>query len=473
MRPRRLILALLALPALACAGEALSPQPSTAQAQMATRDERRPDQPITLDIAGHPVEVGGSWEFTSEWRGNFDLNDDRERDRVVREHEVQLEARTRFGDRTELFMQLIGLRDARRTQGTPGSQVDHSMERGPMWLQRERLWDTQWLLQAGRITLLDRRAWWWDEDLDGLRLRYPGKTWQLDTGVVHEAARKSSAGHGVEPDTRGVTRWFGQASWRWARRHALDAFWMVQRDGSPRPQPGDVYHDEDRTDPSDLDAQWFGLRASGDWRGKGALDRVLYWADVAAFRGREQVTGFEEDDDGRLVAGSTQTRRLHGHAVDLGASAVFDLPLQPLLTLGYARGSEQFRQTGLQENKNRFAGVKRWQRYGELLQPELSNVEVLTAGTGLRFGRKSSLELLVHHYRQVRPAATLAGSKLSTEPAGRGRALGREIDLLLAIRESRRVEFTLKLSHFKPGSAFAPDRMDPARAIELGMTLNF
>jgi alginate production protein len=477
LRAARLIPALLAAPMLAWAaepaGEPAPLPPTSAEAQLRARDERRPEQPITLQIGGHPVQVGGSWEYTHEWRDNFDLDAQRARNRRVGEHEVKLEARTRFGDRTELFLQLVGLHETRRTQGT-GKEVNHSLERGPMWLQREQLWGTPWLLQAGRITLLDRRAWWWDEDLDGFRVRYLGKQWQLDTGLLHEAGRKSSAERRVAADMRGVTRWFGQATWPWARRHSLDAFWLVQRDRSPQPQAGTVFADEDRTDASDLDARWVGARASGELRDRGMLDRLSYWADLAWVAGRERVSTFEErDEDGRFVALGSRSQRLRGHALDLGASATFDLPLRPLLTLGYARGSQQFRQTGLQENKTRFAGVKRWQRYGELLQPELSNLQVVTAGTGARFGRNSSLELLLHQYRQVRPSTVLAGSRLSSDPGGTGRSVGRELDLLLAIRESRRVEFTAKASYFRPGTAFGPGRRDAARALELGMTINF
>ncbi|GAB3668041.1 alginate export family protein [Ramlibacter alkalitolerans] len=474
MRAVRLIPALLAAPMLAWGGEAAPLPPTSAEAQLRARDERRPEQPITLDVAGHPVQVGGSWEYTHEWRDNFDLDEQRARNRRVQEHEVQLEARSRFGDRTEVFLQLVGLHDTRRTQGTPGKQVNRSLERGPMWLQRERLGGTPWLLQFGRVTLLDRRAWWWDEDLDGVRVRYLGKKWRLDTGIAHEAARKSSDERGVAPDMRGVTRWFGQASWLWARRHSVEAFWLLQRDRSAQPQPGAVFADEDSIDERDLDARWVGARASGEWRNKGVLHRLNYWGDLAWFAGRERVSAFEERAaDGRFVALGTRSQRLRGHALDLGASASFDLPLRPLLTLGYARGSEQFRQTGLQENKMRFAGVKRWQRYGELLQPELSNLQVITAGTGVRFGRNSSLELLLHDYRQVRPSTVVEGSRLSADPGGTSRSLGREVDLLLAIRESRRVEFTAKASYFRPGAAFGPARRDPARSIELGMTVNF
>lgn len=468
MRYHRLTPVLMAGLALACPAQ---PTPATEATGLRT-DDRRPEQPFTIDLQGTPVQLGGSWEYSDERRDNFDLTHANARDRRVREHELKLEARARLGADSEAFVQLVGLHETRRTQGTAGKQVTHSLERGQMWWQRERLGGSPWSLQVGRVALLDRRAWWWDDDLDALRLRYRADAWRLDTGLARELARVSSAERGVVPEAKGVTRWFGQATWSYAPRHALDAFWLAQRDGSGSPSAGQPFANEDATDTSDLNARWIGLRASGEWRfGEGP--RLMYWADTAWLAGTERRTAFDEQPDGRFVAAGTTSRRLRGRALDVGATAILSLPLRPSLTLGYARGSEDFRQTGLQENKTRLAGVKRMQRYGELVQPELANLAVTTVGAGVRLTDNTSLELVTHRLRQVRPRDSLAGSRLSADPLGTNRALGRETGLLLAVRESRRVEFTFKASHFKPGAAFAPDRRDGARAVEVGVAVNF
>ena len=59
-----------------------------------------------------------------------------------------------------------------------------------------------------------------------------------------------------------------------------------------------------------------------------------------------------------------------------------------------------FRQTGIQDNNDKFGGVTSFKYYGELLEPELSNLHILTAGIGRRFGRRMSLDLIYHNYRQ-------------------------------------------------------------------------
>ena len=108
-----------------------------------------------------------------------------------------------------------------------------------------------------------------------------------------------------------------------------------------------------------------------------------------------------------------------------------------------------------------------------MLDPELSNLRIATLGFGLRGLSNSSAELLLHDYRQPVASTRLAGSRLSQAPVGLNRGIGREIDLLFALREWRHVELTLLLARFRPGAAFAADRRDPANMIEIGATLTF
>jgi alginate production protein len=444
-------------------------------------------QPVTVGVFGQPVELSGSWEYTQERRRNFDLNLAAARDRRVGEHEVKLNARTRPSQRTEVYVQVVGLRETRRTQRTAQTDRRKSIERGETWVRVDRVAGTGFSVQAGRVPLAERRAWWWDDELDAVRLlggrAVPGSTavWRLDTGVGRELLRVSSLDRGVVSTQRGVLRWFGQVGVQVAERHALDAFWLVARDRSARPAAGTSVATEDDTDPSDLKARWIGVRASGEWRGADG-SRLAYWADAALLRGREALTAYTEGNDGRFTAGSTATRRVRGHATDIGATLSVDLPLRPAFTVALARGSggvrngsldANFRQTGLQENKVRFGGVKRVMRYGELLQPELSNLKVTSVGASLRLHGDTSLDLIRHRYRQLVASTTLAGSRLATDPLGTGGDIGSELDVVLAMREWRHLELTLRWSRFMPGSAFAPDRRDAAHAIEVGAALEF
>jgi len=173
-------------------------------------DDRRPERPRTVEVFGHPVQLTGSWEASHEQRRNFDLDTARQRDRRVLDHEVKLEARTRPNADTEVFVQAVGLQDTRRTQGTEGPRRSKSLERGQTWVKFDRLGGSPWSLQLGRVALIDRRAWWWDDDLDAMRVRYEHKDWSLDTGLSRQLARVSSDEAGIPAADQGnlFTRFF-------------------------------------------------------------------------------------------------------------------------------------------------------------------------------------------------------------------------------------------------------------------------
>ena len=479
----------LAIAATLCTAAAFAQTPpatapdaaaSAAWVQARRPDERRPEKPVTVTLFGRPVELGLSYEVGHERRLNFDLDGTRQRGRDVLDHELKLDARWRVGQTTTLFVQGVGLAERRTALRDGSAQSRHSFERSQSWLLLEGLAGLPLSLQAGRIALIERRAWWWDDDLDALRLSYTPADWRLDMGLAREVAKVSSASRGIAPDLKGLIRWFGHASGRWAPGHAIEGFWLVANDRSGAAPPGTLFDPGDE-DAADARLRWFGLRASGETR-TASGHRFSYRADAALLRGRESRTAFSETPTGQLSAGASGTRLVRGHAWDLGA--LWRLPgnARPTFSLGLASGSggvdsnsqdRNFRQTGLQENKGRIAGVKRIRYYGELLDPELSNLRIATLGFGLRGLSNSSAELLLHDYRQPVASTRLAGSRLSQAPVGLNRGIGREIDLLFALREWRHVELTLLLARFRPGAAFAADRRDPANMIEIGATLTF
>ena len=473
----RLPLTPAALAVSACLGLSLA----AAQAQDKPAAIPRPEPASEAARAAWPearLKFDGSWEYTHERRDNFDLDKSRARDRRTDEHEIKLGVGAAVSPVLAWYLQAVGLAEDRHTEGS-GRDRSSTLDRGEMWLQWRPSAESNGFLQAGRLPWVERRSWWWDEDLDGLRWTHQFGDLAVQTGVAQEWGRASSAWSGIDPVQRGVLRWFGQVGWTYAPRHSVEAFWLKARDRSGV-QTGRLAN-EDETDPSDFSGHWLGLRASGEWRGESG-QRLSYWADAAAVRGRDRLTAFDEDANGRFTAGSTESARVKGHAFDLGGVWSGGSAWRPSLTLAYAKGSggvsdgqrdDNFRQTGLQENRQRLGGIKRVRRYGELLRPELSNLEVMTVGAGVRLTPTSSVELLGHQYRQATPATEWRGARLSADPGGTNAALGREFDLVYAWRPSGQVELVLSGSRFLPGAAFSAQEQDAATGLGLGLTLSF
>lgn len=470
---------------LVFSGCALTPTeaaPEADAAGVAVRriDERRSEQPLSVDVLGNRIELGLSYELTQERRLGFDLERIRQRGRDTREHELKLDARGRAGASMAWFVQGVGLAERRRSIADGSVRKTSGWQRGQTWLLFDQIGGSPLTLQIGRIALIERRSWWWDDDVDALRLSATGTGWRIETGLAREVMKLAAGDRGIAPELKGLTRWFGQARWDLAKDHRLEGFWLVTSDRSGTPAPGTRF-DEGEEDRSDGRLRWVGLRASGTER-VFSSHRLSYRVDAALLRGRETLTAFDATAAGPLEAGASRGRTVRGHALDMGLQWRLPGEARPTFTLAWAQGSggadtggvdHNFRQTGLQENKGRVAGVKRVRYYGELLDPELSNLRIGSIGAGLRLLSNSSLEVLWHRYRQRVPSARLAGSRLSEAPLGLDGHIGDELDLLFAMREWRHLELTLRLARFRPGPAFASDRRSPAHQIEFGAALTF
>ncbi len=193
-----------------------------------------------------------------------------------------------------------------------------------------------------------------------------------------------------------------------------------------------------------------GLRALGN-----PSDRFNYWTELALLRGKDETK-----------------KNFKGYAVDIGGTYRFpDLPYAPNITLGYAVGSgdgnpndrrnHEFRQTGLQSNEARLGGIPKLKYYGEALDPELSNLQILTAAVGFRPAPNVSVDLVYHRYKTNKLASDLRNAALtaemnqdSTRPS---KEVGDALDIVLGFRNLfgvRRLGLDLRAGLFFPRGAY-------------------
>lgn len=444
-------------------------------------DERRRAEGIRAEVFGQSVQFSGEYELTHQTRQNFDLDRDRARDRARLDQELQLEAAFSPTPNSTVFLQVEGVSEIDTWQQGASERSFGELKRGQTWIFVTEPAGLPFDVQAGRIGLVEPRSWWWDEDLDAVRIFIGNRDWLVETGIGQRLMPVSTEEKGVDPEAERLARWFGRAAWTWRKRHNLELFWLLARDRSGRPAIGRVMN-ERNADESDADLDWFGVRAVGEERTKSG-HRFGYWADLARVHGTERLTDFDDVDSKHVVVDGHQRQRVAGSAVDVGVRWSLPGKARPTAWLGWASGSgdgdaddgvdNAFRQTGLQENKGRFGGVKRFHYYGELFRPELSNLAIGSLGFSMRFLKNSSVDLVLHNYRQRHASRRLADSRLDRNPTGNNRDLGRELDLVLAFRESEQFEFVTSLGAFRAGSAFGPQRGEMAYYIELGMTINF
>ncbi len=277
-------------------------------------------------------------------------------------------------------------------------------------------------LVVGRQDFDDEREWIYDQNLDALRLLWRGER------VRFELSASTTAFDGAlrEEAATNYIALFSNAD----RKRRLAA-WIVHRDF-------DLATAERTTHA--------GVRATGRW-----LPASQSWLDVALFRGSRGAVDLE------------------GWGFDVGTTA---RPrwLGPFsFTVGYAFGSggevsaekdRTFRQTGFHDNNAKFAGVTSFRYYGELVDPELANLRVVTAGIGVRFATKSSLDLVWHGYEQDSVRRRLVDTELDRRPDGVHADLGWEADLVLGSRELPWFDLEIVAAYFSPGAAFPADAQE-------------
>lgn len=298
-------------------------------------------------------------------------------------------------------------------------------------------------VRLGRWPFRDRREWIIDKTFDGLHASVRRDGWRIDA----LAGRRNLAQRDLlQPDRRGDP----------INHHAL----LMERDVSDAVTLGaNAVFSRALTDARDR-LLTLGLRAFGD--GGGRLD---WWADAALSAGREDA------------------RRVFGYGFDVGGTWTFsEAPWRPRVTLGLAHGSggdedgdgvdRAFRQTGLQSNEARRGGLAKVKHYGEALDPDLSNLTVLTAGIGASPARWGSIDLMYHRYRQPRPGQDIRGSNLARDPFRQGDAeVGQAVDVVAGLRPADGVRIEGAVGWFRPGPAFR--RRDDALVARLEMRLAF
>ena len=291
-------------------------------------------------------------------------------------------------------------------------------------------------ITLGRRTFEDPRLWLYDVTLDGVHVRYRGENYSTEMSVTREDNWDLSVF--LDTPKSSIKNYILYHDYRGIEDHHIAAYAIARLDRLPR---------------SEGRFKLYGLRAYGRPR-----DEFNYWTELSHARGI---------DEARVP------QPLHGSAYDIGFTYRFPtFPLAPCITPANAYGSgddrndgvnREYRQTGLQSNETKFCGVAQFKRYGEFIDPELSNLRIYTLGIGFRPSANVYVDLVYHDYRLNHIASDvrngLISAQMNTRLAGSGRTskdVGRELDLIVAFRRILDTKWAvdLRVGYFFPGNAY-------------------
>lgn len=437
------------------------------------QDDRRPDDQLTFQLFDKPLTIGGEIGITPRYRKNFNLDSDRNRDRVRLDSEVQLELFYPWSANLAFFVEGQVNYEQDLYRGNNGTtRGDAEFKRGESWVFWGDILQSGFSLQAGRQNFRESREWWWDDDLDAVRLFYNRPFWHFEVGVAEQLFATSTLDDGIEAEDKDVLRVLAHLSWAWASKQQLGVFFLHQHDHSSQEPIGSLVQDE-FSDPIDGNATWVGLRTLN----RISFDNVgdfHFWADGAWVKGEERLFDFDDSEvEGVSIVEDIENQDFEGWALDVGLTWEIPLSWEPSLTIGYAIGTKEFRQTGLQDNNDRFRAVSRFRYYGELLRPELSNLQIWTAAATVPFLHNSSISVLYHYYRQVDAQPFLRDGRIDPDPEGISPSIGQEWDLVIALEEWEHWELEFVAGVFKAGSAYGENSGNIAASVELKVNYNF
>ncbi len=430
-------------------------------------DKRRPVEPFRVDLGGRPLTLGGEVELELGYLQNqiFGAGVDQP-DRLLLESAIELEAFYSFGPILSLFAQLqLGVEED-LLRNTPDDVSDQFAQIGELWLISENIAGTHLNLDIGNLDFEDDRRWWWDDELAAVRVAYEKDPVEISFAVARELVSDRFDRAYIDPEHDGVLRLIGEASWDYGAEHSLQFFVLHQDDDSETESPGEIVSNR-KQDDSDGNLTWIGARATGAFASD-SHGIFGYWLDAAGVVGDEHFIEFDEISASQSEVEDVTQRDVSGWGLDGGLLWILPFALEPRVFAGYAFGSgdgssdtgadHSFRQTGIQANEAGFGGVERFPSYGVVLDPELSNLGILTLGAGLSLLRASSLDLVYHYYRLAKPTESLRDTRLEFELDDRHRDLGHGLDLVLALEEWERFELDLVAAGFRAGSAFGDEQ---------------
>ena len=190
---------------------------------------------------------------------------------------------------------------------------------------------------------------------------------------------------------------------------------------------------------------WLGSRVNGNIYLNDLQGR--YWFDFARMGGRIEHVNLKNNVD--------------GWATDLGAAlAMKDWPVSLLVDYAVGSGSHDgrngFYSPYLTNNRSDFLTDGVWYNYyGELLRPELTNLQIYTLGTVLSLFHTHKGALILHKYTQNKTGKQFRSrSGYLFAPDGLSDDIGTEVDLIYGYILPNHNKLKAIFSYFKGGDAY-------------------
>jgi hypothetical protein len=430
--------------------------------------------PATAESGG-PLDYNFEFSIERSALEGLSLGSEPSEDRLV-EEEYELEFSLEYQLSNDLYLfftgSLIDETEAIETSGV--EEAVTGLERKQMGLGYFFGDSVKSELNIGRMEFVSASEWWvwWDEELDAISLHSTYGDLETNLALAEEQTRESTDADFIDPEIEGIQRILLSLGWEFSAGHSLVLYYLDQADDSQSYRVGE-FEDFDRVDEEDADLSWAGVSYLGEFdiEVAGEIEIELHAARVS---GDETLYEFDDSAAGLSEVEEREQGKVSGSAhsflVRWTPAALNDWTV----VLGKATGSgdrniddsrdKSFRQSGLQGDSESF---------GELYQPELSNLVVDVIGFEWEISEGVELALLGYDYAQRELAEEMRDVSIENDLTGTSRALGQEVDLVLTIEARDGLEIILTAAEFYPGRAYGELSNETSNYINLELTYEF
>ncbi len=444
------------------------------------QDDERPEEQFTVQWFNRPLIIGGDIDTKLRYREDVSLGR-RDDDDFRLSLGLKFEFLYHLTPETSFYIEIDPSYQTYLYAEDNDMETTQKIELGELWVYVGGLGNHRLSLQIGRQYFGDKREWWWDKQLDAVRVQYTGSSFSAQFAIGANSTTISTESDRMDPEDEDITWLIASADWEWTKKNHFEIFFLSRLDHSPTPNVGDIIS-EKQEDNEDATINWLGLRSRGRVKSDD-FGKAYYWLDSGVVYGKETLLDVTDIGDGQSKIDQRRDHTINGWGLDFGATWETKLPYQPSLTFGYAKGSgdanpdddmnRTYRQSGLQSNDHKFRGVTSFRYYGELSRPELSNLVIRTLALGFPLLKDSSLDLVYHRYTQVHASDQLRNSRIRTRPEGKHRDIGEEFNIILGLEEWQQLELELVATQFRAGKAYGIFSGKKASSITLQVQYNF
>ena len=299
--------------------------------------------------------------------------------------------------------------------------TDLSIDLRELYIMSHDLNDNYLNFLIGRKVLNDGRSWYYNSSVDTIGLFNSDDLLLYD---IYFGGRLNNEKTFSENDnTYGLkdTKFLiAHIKYEYFIKHFIEGFYLLE-------------HTKDlRT------LRWYGIRADGNK--KFSNSSLKYWADFALLRGNFN-------------------QKITADGLDLGA--MYNKDTSPyIFGASFARGSgskdgrHNFYMPYLTNAKHKLNKIPSFRYYGEFLNPDLSNLQIISLYGNYDFKNGNTLSLSFHNYNQIKASKVLRAADMVLTPNGKSKDIGNEFDLIWYFNRPNLKHYKVVFSYFRGGSAF-------------------